>query len=288
MVLSMTAFARCDQRSQWGDLAWELRSVNHRYLDIAVRLPEIFRPLEPRLRDAIAKRLNRGKLDCTLYFRAGESATGEMDLNEPLLHQLVELAHRVEVVAHNISGLRTIDLLRWPDVIKTAEMDTETLNQAAMDLLAKALDEITETRRREGEGIYAMITQRLDAMEGVVGSVRAVLPEITEGYRKRLQERLAELREQLDPARLEQEIVLFAQKSDVHEEVDRLGTHIVEVRRVCDQTGPVGRRLDFLMQELNREANTLGAKAADIRLTNASVELKVLIEQTREQVQNAE
>jgi uncharacterized protein (TIGR00255 family) len=288
MTVSMTAFARCDQGSPWGELAWELRTVNHRYLDISLRLPEVFRPLEPGIRDAAAKYLKRGKLDATLYFRPGEAGAGELALDETLLHQLVDLAHRVEVVAHNVSGLRTADLLRWPGVVKGAEVDNEGLRQAAMDLLQKALEELMATRRREGAQIAELIRSRLDGAQTQVDTVRGVLPEITRNYRERLEERLAEIKEQVDPARLEQEIVLFAQRTDVAEELDRLEAHLQEVRRVVDGDGPVGRRLDFLMQELNREANTLGSKAADIRLTNASVELKVLIEQMREQIQNIE
>jgi uncharacterized protein (TIGR00255 family) len=194
----------------------------------------------------------------------------------------------VEVLAHNVSGLRTSDLLRWPGVIRAAEPDTESLQQAALELLAGALDELVETRRRDGAQIRELIAQRLQAMSAQVAAVREVLPEIAAAYRTRLDERLGQMREQLDPARLEQEVVLFLQKADVHEELDRLDAHVGEVGRLLDQAEPVGRRLDFLMQELNREANTLGSKAADLRLTNASVELKVLIEQVREQVQNVE
>ncbi len=286
-VHSMTAFARRDAHTPWGDLAWELRSVNHRYLDIGRRLPDLLRALEPALREAVAARLKRGKLELVLSFQPREAAAG-LDLDEDLLRRLVELAHRVEVLAHNVTGLSTADLLNWPGVVQTAEVDAEALQQAALDLLDRALDDLVATRAREGERLAGLVIERLDRMQAVVDEVRGFLPELVPAYRQRLEERLAEVRDQLEPGRLEQEMVLFAQKADVTEELDRLEAHIKEVRRVLAQGGPVGRRLDFLMQELNREANTLGSKATDLRLTNAAVELKVLIEQVREQVQNIE
>ena len=286
-VHSMTAFARRDAHTPWGDLAWELRSVNHRYLDIGRRLPDLLRALEPALREAVAARLKRGKLELVLSFQPREAAAG-LDLDEDLLRRLVELAHRVEVLAHNVTGLSTADLLNWPGVVQTAEVDAEALQQAALDLLDRALDDLVATRAREGERLAGLVIERLDRMQAVVDEVRGFLPELVPAYRQRLEERLAAVRDQLEPGRLEQEMVLFAQKADVTEELDRLEAHIKEVRRVLAQGGPVGRRLDFLMQELNREANTLGSKATDLRLTNAAVELKVLIEQVREQVQNIE
>ncbi len=242
----------------------------------------------PKIRDAVAKRAKRGKIDCNLYFKSSDITTSEFELDENLLQQLVAVAHRVEVLAHNVSSLRTIDLLRWPGVIKTPETDTDALHASVLSLFEEALDDLIATREREGERIQEMIAQRLDAMAPVVTGVKDILPEIESQYRTRLQERVAELRAEVDPARLEQEIVVFAQRIDVHEELDRLATHLAEVRRLLAAKEPVGRRLDFLMQELNREANTLGSKAADIRMTNASVELKVLIEQMREQIQNIE
>jgi len=284
----MTAFARCDRETDLGVLTWEVRTVNHRYLDISPRLPDAFRAMEPELRERVGKRLNRGRVDLTLRYQT-KPATPETDLlDEDLVHRLTELAHRIEVIAHNVSGLRTVDLLRWPGVIKAPEPDTEALCATALALLDETLGQVAEARAREGAVLRELLVQRLDAMGGLVAELRKVLPEITEHYRERLLERLGELREQLDAGRLEQEIALFAQKTDVHEELDRLDSHVKEVRRVLGQSQPIGRRLDFLMQELNREANTLGSKAADIRVTNTSVELKVLIEQMREQVQNLE
>ena len=292
MALSMTAFARCDQETAWGSLIWELRSVNHRYLEVSLRLPEDLRALESPVRDLIGKRLGRGKVDGILRFQARDLATGEFAQDETLVAKLIGLGLKTGEIAGSqgatLAPLRVIDLLRWPGVLKATGVDMEALNAAAMDLLARSLDEMVATRGREGDRLADTIGQRVDGMEGITRRVRDVLPEVMQGFRQRLETRLAEVKHELDPARVEQEIVLFAHKIDVDEELDRLATHITEVRRVLGQAGQIGRRLDFLMQELNREANTLGSKAADIRLTNAAVDLKVLIEQMREQVQNIE
>ena len=292
MTLSMTAFARCDQDSPAGTLTWELRSVNHRYLEVSLRLPEDLRALEPQVRDFLGKRLGRGKVDGVLRFQPRDAMAGEFTQDEALITRLVALARKTEGIAvqhgATLAPLRVIDLMRWPGVLKASGIDMDTLMAAALALLGRAVDEMVETRRREGDHLGETLRQRLDTMEGITLLVRQVVPEVLAGFRLRLETRLADVRNELDPARLEQEIVLFAQKIDVDEELDRLGAHIAEVRRVLAQTGQIGRRLDFLMQELNREANTLGSKAADLRLTNAAVDLKVLIEQMREQVQNIE
>jgi len=287
MIQSMTAFGRADGATAGGELSWELRSVNHRFLDVGLRLPELFRPWEPEVRERIGRRFNRGRIDVSLRYQAS-TGDGQFELDETLLHGLVEMAHRVEVVAHNVSGLRTVDLLRWPGVVRVPEPDPERLHADALGLLDQALAELASGREREGTNIHGLLTQRLDGIDAVVVGIEPLLPELATAYRARLAGRLAELRAEVDPQRLEQEIVLFAQRADVHEEIDRLKAHVVEVRRVLQGGEPVGRRLDFLMQELNREANTLGSKATDLRLTNAAVELKVLIEQMREQVQNVE
>lgn len=286
-VHSMTAFARRDARTPWGDLAWEVRSVNHRYLDIGRKLPDPLRGLEPAMREAVAARVKRGKVDLMLSYQPS-ATSGELALDEDLLRRLVDLAHRVEVLAHNVASLSTADLLNWPGVVKTAPVDEEALQKAALALLGEALDDLVAARAREGARLADLIGDRLDRMAALVAEVRAILPELVPAFRRRLEERLGELRDQLEPGRLEQEIVLFAQKADVTEELDRLEAHIKEVRHILAKGGAVGRRLDFLMQEFNREANTLGSKATDLRLTNAAVELKVLIEQVREQVQNIE
>jgi len=288
MIRSMTAFARQEDDTPWGGLIWELRTVNHRYLDIGLRLPDELRALEPRVRETIGKHLGRGKVDAALRFQPKETATGTFELDAEQARRLCEAAGRIGELAENVSPLRAIDVLRWPGVLQLPQVDIETLTEAALSLLARTLTSLVEMRTREGGRLQELIHQRLDAMAQTVDGVKKILPETIEAYRTRLQDKLQDIRQQLDPARLEQEIVLFAQRSDVAEELDRLVAHIDEVKRALEGKGQVGRRLDFLMQEFNRESNTLGSKAADIRVTNAAVELKVLIEQMREQVQNIE
>lgn len=284
----MTAFARSEAGTPWGALTWELRSVNHRYLEIALRLPEELRSLEPRVRELINTRLARGKVDGTLRFQASDAAAGTLDMNEEQAQRLLAAAGRLRGMVGDVASLRAIDVLRWPGVLKAAPLDVESLGAAAMGALLVAVEEFIKTRQREGARMQEFMLQRLQSMEQLVVKATALLPEAARLFRERLEARLVELRQQLDPARLEQEMVLFAQRSDVTEEIDRLTAHFSEIRRVFGQTGPVGRRLDFLMQELNREANTLSSKSTDTRLTNIAVELKVLIEQVREQVQNIE
>ncbi len=288
MTSSMTAFARSDFETPGGALVCELRSVNHRYLEFALRLPEELRSLEPQIRELIGKRLSRGKVDCSLYFKAKDNAASELQLNDKLVSKLIELTRKIDDLARNISSLRAIDLLRWPGVLVVPERDTEVLSKTATEAVIKALDELVMVRRREGEHLRALLEQRLQTMRQIVDSIKPLLPQFVQEFRQRLQARLAEIRQEVDAARLEQEVVLFAQRVDVEEELDRLSTHITEIGRVLNEPSQVGRRLDFLMQELHREANTLGAKSPDMRLTKATVDLKVLIEQMREQVQNIE
>ena len=292
MALSMTAYARCDRNTQWGNLAWELRSVNHRYLEVGVRMPEELRASEPQVRELLAKRLGRGKVDCLLRYQPREDAGAEIIPDDALVSRLVAVGRKFErIAAENsttIEPLRVIDILRWPGALHSVELDADVLATESLQLLDNTLNELVEARQREGKQLAGVIRQRLDAVDEIVQSVRAWLPDVLKNFRERLVTRLADLRGELDQSRLEQEIVLFAQRIDVDEELDRLGVHLTEVRRVLDQHGQIGRRLDFLMQEFNREANTLGSKAADVRLTTAAVDLKVLIEQMREQVQNIE
>jgi len=290
MTASMTAFARRETATPWGGLTWELRAVNHRYLELSLKLPDELRAIEPAVRDLLGKRLGRGKVDCHLRLTAREGA--DVVLDEAMVARLVALAQKTQglaaVAGGSVTPWRMVDLLRWPGVFKSTAFDAEALQKAALALLAEALGELDATRQREGAQLAAILRQRLDAMEEIAARVRALLPEVRQNFRERLLTRLQDVRAELDPARLEQELLLFAQKTDVDEELDRLVMHLNEVRRVLDDKGQVGRRLDFLMQELNRETNTLGSKAADVRVTNAAVDLKVLIEQMREQVQNIE
>jgi uncharacterized protein (TIGR00255 family) len=288
MTASMTAFARQETATAWGALTWELRSVNHRYLDIALRLPEELRSLEPRVRETLGARLARGKVDGTLRLQPGEATAGALEMNAEQVQRLLAASDHLRELAPDVAPLRTVDVLRWPGVIKTAALDVESLGAAALEALDAALEQLVGTRNREGARMREFMLQRLQAMEQMVTKAKELLPEITRLFRERLEARLKDLKQQLDPARLEQEMVLFAQRVDVSEEIDRLTAHFAEIRRVFGQSGPAGRRLDFLIQELNREANTLSSKSPDARLTNIAVELKVLIEQMREQVQNIE
>ncbi|MHB8742474.1 MAG: YicC/YloC family endoribonuclease [Sulfuricaulis sp.] len=284
----MTAFARHEAGAPSGALTWELRSVNHRYLEISLRLPEELRSLEPRVRELINTRLARGKVDATLRYQPNDAAAGALEMNEEQVQRLLSAASHLGGMRAEVASLRAIDVLRWPGVLKVPPLDVDSLGATALGALSQVIDELVQTRQREGARMQEFMLQRLQAMEHLVVKATGLLPDATRLFRERLEARLADIRQQLDPARLEQEVVLFAQKSDVTEEIDRLTAHFSEIRRVFGHAGPVGRRLDFLMQELNREANTLSSKSTDTRLTNVAVELKVLIEQMREQVQNIE
>ncbi len=288
MIRSMTAFARSERTESWGTAYWELRSVNNRYLDVSPRLPEEARAIETTVRERIRGRLSRGKVDCTLRLNLdGDNDTG-LTLNLDLAKRIAEATREIDALLHDPARVSAVDVLRWPGVVRTQAPDVDALGKAALELLDEALAELVTTREREGQHIHALIAQRCDEMGTIVAGVRKRLPEVLEICRQRLRDRLAELIEQLDEERLEQEMAMLAQKTDVAEELDRLDAHLTEVRRVIDNEEPAGRRLDFLMQELNREANTLGSKSIDTETTRASVELKVLIEQMREQIQNVE
>ncbi len=288
MIRSMTAFARHERETPWGTLTWELRSVNHRYLEVTPRLPEELRALETRVRERANAALGRGKLECQLRFRSLEAAARGIALNRELIAGVVAAAGEVSAVTPNAAAVNPLDVLRWPGVVQAAPLDYEGLAEEVMAAFDAALMELVETRAREGAQLSALIEQRCEGIETQVAEVKQRVPEVMTRLREKLLARLAEVRAELDPARLELEMVLFSQRLDVEEEIDRLGAHVAEVRRVLKQKEPVGRRLDFLMQELNREANTIGSKSADVETTRASVELKVLIEQMREQVQNIE
>ena len=287
MIRSMTAFAREGRDSPWGALVWELRSVNHRYLDVSLRLPEELRGLDPAVRERLSARLERGKVEATLKYQPKE-ATASLAVDTDAARALLRAAEEVHRLDAGLAPLAVVDVLRWPGVLKAPTLDAEALAQAALEALERAIAQLADMRAREGARIKEMIATRVRAVREGVDGLAPILPELTQQYRQRLTERVAELTQGADPARLEQEVVLFAQRADVAEEVDRLRAHCAEVERLLSRDQSVGRRLDFLMQELNREANTLGSKATDLRLTNTAVELKVLIEQMREQVQNIE
>lgn len=288
MVASMTAFARQQKEFDWGSLSWEIRSVNHRYLEPALRLPDMLRPIEPRVRETLRRRLGRGKLDCQLRFQTSNDSAQSLGLDRDLLAALTSLGQEVRGVTDNAAPLSVADLLKWPGVLQEPEPDMEAIATSAHELLEATLDDLDAARQREGSELKAIIEKRLKGITRIVNEVRALLPDILARQKSLLEERLSGLREELDPSRIEQEIALLAQKCDVDEELDRLETHVTEVRRVLTLNEPIGRRLDFLMQELNREANTLSSKSVVAETSLNAVELKVLIEQIREQVQNIE
>lgn len=288
MIRSMTAFARQERRAAWGVLTWELRSLNHRFLEVGTRLPEDLRALEGAVRERVAKLLKRGKVECGLRLQRTAGARGELSMNREVVARLVELVTEANALHASPAPISAIELLRWPGAVDEVEPDLGPISEAALELLDSALAELVDTREREGERLRAVLEQRGTAMAVLASEVRQHLPEIRTQLRARLEARLAEVQVQTDPARIEQELVLQLQKLDVDEELDRLETHLCEIGDVLKRSEPVGRRLDFLMQELNREANTLGSKSVVVETTRASVELKVLIEQMREQVQNIE
>ncbi|MCG7955177.1 MAG: YicC/YloC family endoribonuclease [Candidatus Thiodiazotropha taylori] len=288
MISSMTAFAREEYRGELGNMSWEIRSVNHRYLEAFLRLPEELRALEPSIRERLNNRLGRGKLDVSLKYKAGGGGDANLCINQRLVEQLIDADQQLADMVELDPSMRSGDLLRWPGVLEEEERDYTPVKAQAIQLLETALDSLIDNRLREGQRLGEIIALRCDALASEVGRVRGLMPDVLEAVRSRIKDRLNEVMEELDEARVEQEMVLLAQRLDVDEELDRLETHIEEVRRVLESDEPIGRRLDFLMQELNREANTLTSKSNSVEVTRSAVEMKVLIEQMREQVQNLE
>jgi uncharacterized protein (TIGR00255 family) len=284
----MTAFARQEQQTAQGSLTWEIRSVNHRYLEVALRLDEKFRPLEMKLRKLFTDKLGRGKVDAVLRYKAPEQQQTSLDVDSDLAKAVVNSCDQLAGFTDNAAPLDMLKVLQWPGVIISESLDQTALNKVVLSSLKSAIDELITTRETEGAALQTMIEQRCNDINSIAIDVRNRMPEILEQHRQRLNDRVAELEVNLDDERLEQEMVVLAQKSDVAEELDRLQSHIVEVENVLKRDEPVGRRLDFLMQELNREANTLASKSIDSGTTRHSVDLKVLIEQMREQIQNIE
>ena len=287
MVHSMTAFARVERASTQGTLSWELRSVNHRYLEPHLRLPESFRDLESAIREALRQGLSRGKVECTLRF-IEETAGKPLQVDRERAGQLVAAAEIVASLIKQPAALNPLEVLAWPGVLVGDAVDPQALNKEALTLFNEALAELKNGRGREGADLAKLLNERLDSITTEVSTLKSLVPQMLATQRQKVLDRFVDMKAELDPQRLEQEMVLLAQKSDVAEELDRLNTHVTEVRRVLKAGGQAGRRLDFLMQELNREANTLGSKAFDPRSTQAAVNRKVLIEQMREQVQNIE
>ena len=285
MVSSMTAFARLEDSGEWGHAVWEIRTLNHRYLDISVRLPEELRALESKVRERISARFKRGKVECNLRYDA-DLIADSFYIDSMLIEKVIQASRSLPL--ENPAPINPIDILRWPGVIDKNTPDLEHIHKLIMILLDKALQGVLDNRRLEGEKISRMIKERCELSLQQVQRIRDKIPAIIAAVSGRYMARIEELGMELDSSRVEQEIALLSQKLDVAEELDRLETHNHAVKRALAQDEPVGRRLDFLMQEMNREANTLGSKSVHIDTSNASIELKVLIEQMREQIQNIE
>lgn len=288
MIYSMTGFAATSKELRCGLLNIELRSVNHRFLDLSLRLPEDLRALEPALRELLAGRLQRGKVECRVALNPLPTTARTLELNGELLAQLQALDTKVRAAWPEAAGLEVADILRWPGMLGNEALPLEELRTACQELLARVLDDFAATRGREGEKLKGLLLERVAAMEKLVADVAPRMPQLIAAFSEKLTARLREAMAGGDEERIRQEIVLFTNKIDIDEELGRLRTHLTEVRRILDRGGAVGKRLDFLMQELNREANTLGSKSVDVSSTQVSMELKLLIEQIREQIQNIE
>jgi uncharacterized protein (TIGR00255 family) len=288
MIASMTGFARREASGPWGTLVCELRSVNHRFLECGFRLPDEVRATEPELRQVATRELKRGKVDCTISFRATHGAELALDIDAEALERVLARVRELAAVLPGSHTVNLMDVLRWPGVVREENTGSDEVVAAARTLFSDTVADLVAARAREGVRLRELIEQRCVSLEGFVAQVRARLPEVQTRVRERLDQRLAELKAQVDQERLEQEIALLLQRLDVDEELDRLTGHIAEIRRITASNEPAGRRLDFLMQELNREANTLSSKSQDLETTRAAVEMKVAIEQMREQVQNIE
>lgn len=287
MIASMTAYARTNQEGSWGSLTWELRSVNHRYLDITLKLPENARSSEAKIRAAIQTKCQRGKIEATLKYTPGLTAPVSLKLNETMLTQIADAYKTVHAKMLNVS-IEASRLMSWPGLMETDFSDNDTLNLAIIHSLNEALDNFIATRQREGQGLVKFLLDHCENLRKQVVFIESHLPTLNAMQKDKFLARAKELQITLDKDRLEQEILIWAQRADVSEEIQRLHAHLHEVERVIQTGDVVGRRLDFLMQELNREANTLSSKSTHIDSTQAVIEIKVLIEQMREQVQNIE
>jgi uncharacterized protein (TIGR00255 family) len=288
MIYSMTGYATVSRELPEGMLNLELRAVNHRFLDVQIRMPEELRFVEPSLRELFAGKVSRGKLECRLGYTQAASGAARLDLNEALTRQLGALNRQVQALLPDSEALRVVDVLRWPGVLAATALPLDAMRDLCTVLARSALDEFNAFRAREGARLQTFLLDRVASMEALVVTIAPRMPQVLAAYHEKLAMRLKEAIGSADDDRIRQELALFMTRSDVDEEISRLGTHLAEVRRVLDRGGTVGKRLDFLMQELNREANTLGSKAPDNEISQTAVELKVLIEQMREQVQNIE
>ena len=284
----MTAYGRVENSEGQNSISCEIRSVNHRYSEISIRLPEELRPLEQKIRDHISGKIKRGKIECNIRIEKHNAYDEALSINQDLLKNIIEAAKRINSDLSTSAPLDSLDLLRWPGVLEKSTLDVEEIGKLLFPLVNEAIDIVIDTRQREGEKIKKMLTDRCTKIKEIISNVKKQIPDILKNYRKKLTQRVQEISDELDNDRLEQELLFLSQKADIEEEIDRLGAHVDEVVRVIDRKEPIGRRLDFLMQEMNRESNTLGSKSNHIYTSNASVELKVVIEQMREQIQNIE
>ena len=283
----MTAFSRIEIKGDWGNAVWEIRSVNQRFLETYFRLPEQFRGIEPILRERFRKQLNRGKVECNLRFNANPTNKSELALNENLALQLIQHANWINEQTLN-SQVNPLEVMRWPGVMEAPESDMSAIQAELLAAFDQALKDFIAARASEGENLKVMIEQRLDAIASEADKVAAHMPDVIAWQRNRIIEKFTDAKIDLDSGRVEQELVLLAQKMDVAEELDRLNSHVTETKKILKKGGAQGRRLDFMMQEFNREANTLGSKSINTDITASAVELKVLIEQMREQIANIE
>ena len=288
MVKSMTGFARMQNEGEWGTVVWEIKAVNGRYLDMCFRLPEVFHELEPVLREKIKQQISRGRVECTACYQAPITANAAMQVNVDVMNELLAMTQSVQTVFTQAAQPSVSDILRWPGVVEALEMDKKKLHEYAIQLFEQALEQFNSTRNREGTQLKEYIESRLISVSQQVTQVEQEMPAIIKKHRDMILGRFEEMKVSVDPERLEQEMVMLAQRLDVAEEINRIQTHVTEVTRVLSDDEIMGRRLDFLMQELNREVNTLGSKSCHELTSHAAVELKVLIEQMREQVQNIE
>ena len=288
MTKSMTAFGREEIRNSLGYLAWEIRSVNHRYQEISMRLPEELRSAEPDFRRSIANAIQRGRVDAILHYQGAEPISGGTSLNQTEIRRLAQWEMEVHQIMPDAPSLRTAEILRWPGVLGSEAVNIDHLYNQASGLLEKTLAVLLSNRKREGKKLSELLHGCLSSARDLVRQTKINWPTIEADLKSRLEERIADLEARFDSGRLEQEVVLLLSKADIREEIDRLLLHFDETERVLAMDGAIGRRLDFLMQELNREANTMAAKSAHPKTTTSSVDLKVLIEQMREQVQNVE
>ncbi|WP_404400698.1 YicC family protein [Idiomarina seosinensis] len=287
MIQSMTGYARFEHKADWGTAVWEIRSVNQRFLETYFRLPESFRSLENSLREQFRKKLQRGKVECKLHLQIEDGEQSELSINEELAKSVIASAKWVS--QHAAAGqINPIDVLKWPGVVAAREQDMDSLQKEVLAALDKATADFIDNRKSEGAAIERMLQERLDGVAEQVAFVRKRMPDVMAWQRERLLARFDEVKIELDSQRVEQEMIMLAQKVDVAEELDRLDAHVEEGRKILKKGGPCGRRLDFMMQEFNREANTLSSKSISSEITAAAVDLKVLIEQMREQIQNIE